>query len=58
MVVFTIGVVAIVVEIVLFASGVRHMPLWLNLAVLLAPIGLGIGLFGLIIGARREGAEP
>jgi len=52
MVLFTIGVIAIVVDLAMFASGARDLPLWLNLLCLLAPVGLGLGLLGTYFQAR------
>jgi len=48
MLAFTVGLLAIVVDIILFATGSRDLPLWLNLLALLAPIGFGLGLAGVI----------
>jgi hypothetical protein len=53
MVLFIVGAIAIVVEIALYASGVRHLPTWFNLIWLLAPIGLLLGLVGTVIEARK-----
>jgi uncharacterized membrane protein YhdT len=54
MIVFTVGVIAIAVVVILYASGVRNLPLWLELTVLLAPIGLGVGLVSVVLNARRD----
>jgi hypothetical protein len=54
MVVFTVGLVAILVDAALFASGSRSMPWWIHLITVLAPIGLGLGLLGTILEARRS----
>lgn len=53
MAVFCIGLIAILADVALFASGSRDLPLWLNLVAILAPVGLGIGLVGTVVGARR-----
>ncbi|WP_353648710.1 hypothetical protein ABLG96_18085 [Nakamurella sp. A5-74] len=45
MVVFCIGASALLVMLVLFASGARDFPVWFWLVVALAPIGLGISAF-------------
>ena len=45
-VVFGIGLLAVVVIMVLFATGSHDLPLWLNLVAMLAPVGFGIGLIG------------
>ncbi len=55
MALFALGVVAIAMDLVLFASGSRDLPLWLNLLCLLAPIGLGVGLYGVFRDARSSG---
>jgi hypothetical protein len=41
-----------VVDLAMFASGARDLPLWLNLLCLLAPVGLGLGLLGTYFQAR------
>jgi hypothetical protein len=52
-VLFGIGTLAVVVVLVPFLSGDRHEPpLALNLMVLLLPLGLGLALLGLLVGAR------
>jgi hypothetical protein len=53
MAVFAVGLVAILVDMILFASGSRDLPLWVNLAAMLAPVGLGLGLVGVV----RENRE-
>jgi uncharacterized membrane protein YhdT len=53
MAVVTVGLVAILVAVVMVASGTRHLPLWLNLVILLAPIGLIAGLIDVLVTARR-----
>ncbi len=52
MVAFTVGVVAILVIMGLFASGAHDLPLALNLTAMLAPLGLGVALFGVYREAR------
>lgn len=54
MVVFVIGAIAIVLEVVLYASGVRGLPLWFNLLWLLLPIGFVLGLLNAYIEARKS----
>lgn len=49
MVLFAIGLVAITADLVLFASGVTELPLWLNLLCLLAPVGFGLGLLAVFL---------
>lgn len=53
MALFCIGGSALLVVLVLFASGTRHFPLWVWLIVALAPIGLFIGSFRV----RRAGTS-
>ena len=54
MVLFALGVVAIAVIMALFAGGSHDLPLWLNLSAMLAPVGLGVGLFGVYLEARSK----
>ncbi len=49
---FVIGLLAVGVIMVLFATGAHDLPLWLNLTAMLAPVGFGIGLFGIFMEAR------
>ena len=52
MILFFIGGLAILADVVLFASGHQDLPLWLNLSALLAPIGFGVGMVGVFVEAR------
>lgn len=54
MVLFAIGLVAITADLVLFASGMTELPLWLNLLCLLAPVGFGLGLLGVFLENRNR----
>ena len=54
MAVFTLGLLAILADVILFASGSRNLPLWLNLTAMLAPVGLGMGLVGVFLESRRD----
>lgn len=59
--IFVVGLLAVAVIMVLFATGSHDLPLWLNLAAMLAPIGFGVGLFGVFLearSARTPAAEP
>lgn len=56
MLLFAIGLVAIFADFVLFAAGRHDLPLWLNLTAMLAPVGLGLGLIG-VVGENRA-ASP
>jgi hypothetical protein len=57
--IFVIGLLAVGVIMVLFATGSHDLPLWLNLVAMLAPVGFGIGLLGVYLEARsaRRPAE-
>ncbi|WP_154674342.1 hypothetical protein [Nakamurella lactea] len=46
MALFCVGGSALLVVLVMFASGTRDFPLWLWLLVALAPVGLLVGAFG------------
>jgi len=52
MVLFVIGLVAVAVILVLFATGTTELPLWVNLLAMLAPVGFGLGLLGVYSEAR------
>lgn len=52
MVLFAVGLLAIAANLVLFASGSRNLPVWLNVVCMLAPLGLGVGLVGVVREAR------
>ena len=63
MVLFFIGLLAILADLVLFISGARPLPVWLNLTALLAPVGFAIGLVGTVVETRaatkaRQAEEP
>lgn len=55
LVVFAVGLVAIVVTFVAYAAGVHNRPVWQNLACMLAPLGFGLALWGLIRSGRADG---
>ncbi len=55
MVLFVIGLVAIAADLVLFATGSRNLPVWLNVTCMLAPVGLGVALVGVAREARHTG---
>jgi len=46
MVLFVIGLVAVAVILVLFATGTTELPLWVNLLAMLAPVGFGLACSG------------
>lgn len=54
MVLFLIGLLAVVVILVLFFTGSTDLPLWANLIAGLAPIGFGVVLVGIFRDARRS----
>ncbi|MBA8931042.1 ABC-type multidrug transport system permease subunit [Kutzneria viridogrisea] len=55
MVVFAIGLVALAVIFGMYASGVRDLPLWLNLVgVLLSPIGFAMGMVAVFLQNRSR----
>lgn len=56
MMLFAIGLVAIFADFVLFAAGSHDLPLWLNLTAMLAPVGLGLGLIGVV--RENRAASP
>ena len=66
MILFAIGLIAIFADMALFAAGSRNLPVWVNLTAMLAPVGLGLGLVGVIrenragspaIAARQAAAQ-
>ena len=54
MAVFAVGLLAIFADMILFAAGSRDLPLWLNLTAMLAPVGLGLGLIGVVRENRQS----
>lgn len=54
MAVFAVGLLAVLVVYGLFAAGYENLPLWLNLATSLAPLGLITGLVVLVVRTRRQ----
>lgn len=59
-VLFAIGMLAVVTVFVLFALGMENLPVWLSVAAgVITPLGLAIGLIGLVKEARKgSGAAP
>lgn len=57
MVAFAVGLLAILADLALFASGQRNLPVWLNLLCMLAPLGLGLGLVG-VVREARSASQP
>src|SRR5664280_2374544 len=56
-VVFVVGVLAVLADLVPFFLGHPNRPLLVNVAAFLAPVGLGIALLGLARSARQPGDE-
>ncbi len=66
MIAFAVGLVAVFADMILFAAGSRNLPLWVNLLAMLAPVGLALGLIGVVrenrssspaLAARRAAAD-
>jgi len=53
---FALGLIAVAVVFGMFAAGAHDLPLWLNLAAMLAPVGFGLALLGMFRQARRRAA--
>ena len=51
---FAIGVLAIALIFALSAAGHHDLPLWLNVAAMLAPIGLIIGVVATVLRTRAR----
>lgn len=54
-VVFALGLLAVAAIFTMFATGAHDLPLWLNIAAMLAPVGFGLALLGLFRQARESG---
>lgn len=53
--VFALGVLAVLVVFVLFAAGMRDLPLWLSLVAGVAtPLGIALGLIALALEHRKS----
>ena len=50
---FGLGLIAVLAVFGLYATGTEDLPLWLNLATLLAPAGLVLGVVTSIARTRR-----
>lgn len=55
---FGTGLLAVMAIFVLFAAGLEDLPVWLNLAALLAPAGLAVGLVSMLLRSRRSTRQP
>ena len=51
---FAAGVLAVLAVFALYAAGRADLPVWLNLATLLAPLGLVVGVVGSVLRTRRR----
>ena len=51
---FVIGVILLAIDVLPLFAGVRNRPLWLNLACLLAPLGLALAVGAAIRAGRAE----
>lgn len=54
-VVFAVGIVGVLLAVVPFFFGRSDAPTWTALTASLLPVGLGIALVGLFVGARSRG---
>lgn len=53
--VFAVGVLAVLVVFVLFAAGLKDLPLWLSLlAGVATPLGIALGLIALALEHRKR----
>lgn len=53
--VFAVGVLAVLVVFILFAAGLKNLPLWLSLlAGIATPTGIGLGLIALALEHRKR----
>ena len=53
-VLFAVGIVGILLVVVPFLLGRDDAPLWTTLVASLLPVGLGVALLGLLLGARSR----
>jgi ABC-type multidrug transport system permease subunit len=54
MILFGVGLAAIFLIMILFATGRHDLPWWLNVIAALAPVGFGVGLVAVFVEARRS----
>jgi uncharacterized protein (DUF983 family) len=55
LVLFAVGLVAIIAVFALFAAGKSDLPVWLNVAAwLLTPVGLALGVFSAVRDSQRK----
>jgi archaellum biogenesis protein FlaJ (TadC family) len=56
-VLFAIGMVAVVAVFVMFAAGLQDLPIWLSAAAgVITPLGLALGLIALVREGRKSGS--
>jgi hypothetical protein len=53
-VLFGLGLLSIVIIFGLHATGAADLPTWLNVATMLAPLGLATGVISVVVHARRD----
>lgn len=58
LVLFGLGLAAIIAIFALYAAGHTNLPVWLNAAALLCPAGLIFGVIASIVRARRDRGSP
>ena len=51
---FALGLVAIAVTFAAYAGGAHNRPVWQNLLCMLAPLGFGLAVWGLVRDGRAE----
>jgi len=56
--VFAVGVVGVLLAVVPFLLGRSDAPTWTTLLASLLPVGLGLALVGLLLGARARRRSP
>lgn len=54
MAMFGLGLLAVIAVFGLYAAGYSNLPLWLNLATVLTPLGLVTGVVTAVLRARRQ----
>ncbi len=57
LVLFAVGVLAIVVTFAGYVDGVDNRPVWQNLICMLAPLGFGLAVWGLVRAGRSTQRE-
>jgi len=56
MALFASGLLAVFVDMIMFASGSRNLPVWINVIAMFAPIGLGLALIAVV--RENRAASP